>query len=396
MEDDTEADWSDRDDEFENPENSEDSADLSISAKDFGELLVAPADWTIGTLYSQIGVQIDLDPAFQRRNVWNSKAKSRFIESLFLGIPIPQILLSSKKGQKSSFIVLDGKQRLLTIKEFLDGKFSNNNRSFKLKDLRVLKELEGKTWQQIKEDPTISADLLNETQRTTVLRGWDNENVLYEIFYRLNSGSVKLSPMELRTSLYPGDFLKFIIGWTEKIGSLHHLLRKTQPDPRMADVELAVRYLAIIDNDITYNGDLKTFLDETCQRYNAQWIGDFEDDILAKLAVMNSAIDAGIKIFGVNGFCRKFVRGAFENRFNRAIFDVMVTSLSDDRFRTFALANPQQIIDAFKALSADNEFVRSVETTTKSVEATRARFYKWFDKINETSGIVLKLPAIKK
>lgn len=396
MNDEVEPDWPDRDDEFENSENSEDSSDLSISVKDFGELLVAPADWTIGTLYSQIGVQIDLDPAFQRRNVWNTKAKSRFIESLFLGIPIPQILLSSKKGQKSSFIVLDGKQRLLTIKEFIDGKFSNNNRIFKLKDLRVLKELEGKTWEQIKKDTAISGDLLNETQRTTVLRGWENENVLYEIFFRLNSGSVKLSPMELRTSLYPGDFLRFIVGWTEKIGPLHKLLRKTQPDPRMADVELSVRYLAISDNDIVYIGDLKKFLDEICQRYNGQWTDEFGEAISAKLDKMNSAIDAGMRVFGEKGFCRKYVADDFENRFNRAIFDVMVTSLSDDGFRAWALANPRETKDAFIALSADNEFVRSVETTTKSVEATKTRFSKWFEEVKKISGLELAMPAIKK
>ena len=387
--------WDDRDEEFEASETSENSSDLTTTADDFNNLLIAPADWTIGTLYSQIGGQIDLDPAFQRRNVWNPKAKSGFIESLFLGIPIPQILLSAKKGQKSSFLVLDGKQRLLTIKEFLDGKF-NNGTKFKLRGLRILKTLEGKTWKEIENDPAVAGDLLNETLRTAVLRGWESENVLYEIFYRLNSGSVKLSPMELRTSLYPGEFLKFIIAWTENIGPLHRLLRKTQPDPRMADVELSVRHLAFADPNITYAGDLKAFLDSTCVAYNEAWNDDFEKQLVDRLDQMNAAINVGIVAFGPTQFCRKFVDGKFESRFNRAIFDVLVLALSNDLFRAWAEKNPVEMVDAFSKLSSENnDFIRSVETTTKSVDATRTRFKEWYGAIEKVSGIKIKMPEIK-
>ena len=154
--------WEDRDEDFETEDANEESSDLKLSEDDFKHLLVAPADWTISTLYDQIGKQIDLDPEFQRRNVWNTRSKSLFIESLFLGIPIPQILLSSRPSQKSSFLVLDGKQRLLAIKEFIDGKFENG-RNFRLKGLRILKDLENKTWDEIKVDPELSGKLLNET-----------------------------------------------------------------------------------------------------------------------------------------------------------------------------------------------------------------------------------------
>lgn len=115
------------------------------------------------------------------------------------------------------------------------------------------------TWTDLQNTDDWADRLRNEPLRTTVLRGWQNESVLYEIFYRLNSGSVKLSPMELRMSLLPGDFLKFIIAWTETIGPLHRLLRKRQPDARMSDVELAIRYLAFRDQQTRYAGDLKRF-----------------------------------------------------------------------------------------------------------------------------------------
>lgn len=389
-------DWIDRDDEFIGDESDETSADLKLSEEKFSELLVAPADWTIETLYSQIGRQIELDPDFQRRNVWSAKAKSRFIESLILGIPIPQILLSAKPGSKSSFLVLDGKQRLLTIKEFLDGNLPNGNR-FKLRELRVLTDLEGKTWAEIKEDPDSASKLLNETQRTTVLRGWKDESVLYEIFYRLNSGSVKLSPMELRMSLYPGDFLKFILKWSEEIGPVHKLLKKRTPDPRMGDVELAVRFLAFADKEMVYEGDLKKFLDKLCSDYNMQFSEqEFRNKIRSTLESMDEGIRVGMAGFGPDRFCRKFIKNGYETRFNRALFDILSYSLSNKEFREWALGHGRELVEAFETLCAeDNSFIRSIETTTKSVEATDIRFTKWLTVCQQVSNIEIEPPIIK-
>ncbi|WP_169053534.1 DUF262 domain-containing protein [Alteraurantiacibacter aquimixticola] len=392
---DEEFDWVDRDTEFTDDDADESSADLSLSEDKFSGLLIAPADWTIETLYSQIGKQIDLDPDFQRRNVWSAKAKSRFIESLMLGIPIPQILLSSKPGSKSSFLVLDGKQRLLTIKEFIDGRLPNG-RHFRLKDLRVLTDLEGKKWDDLKDDPEAAAKLLNETQRTAVLRGWSDESVLYEIFYRLNSGSVKLSPMELRMSLYPGDFLKFILRWSEEIGPVHHLLKKRNPDPRMGDVELAVRFLAFDDNDLTYRGDLKAFLDSLCNNYNSQFENtNFVSDVEGRLDSMDQGIVVGLEAFGENRFCRKFTKGNYETRFNRALFDIFTYSLARPDFRLWASENGETLVAAFEQLSTDdNDFLRSIETTTKSVDATATRFGKWLNLCHQLSDVEIEMPAI--
>jgi hypothetical protein len=131
--------WDDRDEDFELAEPQDETDSHNVAVADFDGLVLAPSDWTVGTIYEQIGKQIDLDPDFQRRNVWSTGAKSKFIESIFLGVPIPQILLSSKKEARSSYLVLDGKQRLTTIREFLDGKLSNG-RTFKLRGLTVLEK----------------------------------------------------------------------------------------------------------------------------------------------------------------------------------------------------------------------------------------------------------------
>ena len=83
----------------------------NISTLSFSDLAVSATDWTVDTLISQIKKgNIQLDPSFQRRDAWNNKVKSRFIESLFLGLPIPQIILAEqkeKKGKESSLLLTE-------------------------------------------------------------------------------------------------------------------------------------------------------------------------------------------------------------------------------------------------------------------------------------------------
>lgn len=381
--------------EVEEPQNELDA--LSVSVADFDGLVLAPSDWTVGTIYDQIGKQIDLDPEFQRRDVWSRRAKSQFIESIFLGVPIPQILLSSKKNSRNEFLVLDGKQRLTTVKEFFDGKYTDG-KVFRLRGLSVLEDdLSGKTWQQIEKIDDWRNRFRNATIRTAVLRGWQNEAVLYEIFHRLNSGSVRLSPMELRMSLHPGPFLKFIIAWTSKIGPIHRILNKTTPDQRMRDVELAIRFLAFSDQDIQYTGNLKEFLDNCSLAYNAGFEDeDFQAAIVAKLESLNLAIDAGSAIFGPKNFSKKWTGTEYEFRFNRAIFDVMVGALSNLEFRSWAKEHPEQVEDAFKQLCVeDKNFVRAIESTTKTPENTRRRFEGWYSAVRNLSRIALEIPNIK-
>ena len=96
-----------------------DSEEKRISELDeISEIVVSGTDWTTETILHQIiGGNIELNPRFQRRDAWSKIRKSRFIESIVLGFPIPQIVLANNK-ERGKYIVLDGKQRLLTILQF--------------------------------------------------------------------------------------------------------------------------------------------------------------------------------------------------------------------------------------------------------------------------------------
>src|ERR1039458_5697472 len=120
--------------------------------------VVSGTDWTTETIVSQLKRRnIQLNPRFQRRDAWKRDRKSRFIESLIVGLPIPQIVLAESKQDRGKFIVLDGKQRLLSILQFW-GLGEGENNGYSLSGLTLRKDLKGKSYIKLSNDPAFEAD----------------------------------------------------------------------------------------------------------------------------------------------------------------------------------------------------------------------------------------------
>ncbi len=114
-----------------------------VHPTNLSSLVVYSRDWTIETINNQIQQKnIDLNPQFQRRNAWTDDKRSRLIESLIIGIPVPEIVLAEHPQKKKSFIVIDGKQRLLTIAGFIEPEISYWKRPI-LGKLDIKKNLNG-------------------------------------------------------------------------------------------------------------------------------------------------------------------------------------------------------------------------------------------------------------
>lgn len=380
-------------------EEEEDSEGPSgVTSDEFEQLLVAPIDWSVSTIHEILDSQVILNPEFQRRSVWNGTKKSRFIESLMLGIPIPQILLTPTSPKpRSPLWVLDGKQRLLALKEFFG---SEGRRGFRLSNLSILTELNGKRWDQIKDDEKYSNILLGAAIRTTIIRGWRDSRVLFEIFNRLNSGSVPLSPMELRMSLMPGPFLSWALRYTEEQRSLHRLLTArgnvSGGQSRMADVEILIRFIAFNQGRFMYKGNLRAFLDECCDWNNK----NFDRSAVEQIAnSLDLGIDEGFREFE-DVFCRKYVgagdgKFGYETRFNRAIFDVLIGALSREDIRAWASTNRGGLKSGYEELSRESStFNIAVSDTTKTPRNVRARFSAWYDKVYALTGIRIEMPKI--
>lgn len=351
-----------------------------LKEEDIGDLNAAVlfnTDWTVGTIVDQITKgNISLDPQFQRRNAWDITRKSRLIESLFVGLPIPNIVLAEKKGEKGRFIVIDGKQRLLSIVEF-----TAKSNPLVLADLSIRKNLEGKNLSEIRADPATAqsfSEFENQSIRTIVIRNWPSEKFLYLIFYRLNSGSLPLSPQELRKALHPGRFLDFVDEYLAVGRGVAKVMSGHNPDRRMRDSELVLRYVAFeLFYPALYDGNFKRFLDETVKAFNVGW-SERESVLNDKLRHLDEAIDAALEIFGLRGVFRKWNGERFENRLNRAVFDAVARYFSDGVVTKRARAKKNDVVEAFKRLCVDNlEFKRAIEQTTKTPWATQTRLALW-------------------
>ncbi|MFJ6067962.1 DUF262 domain-containing protein [Streptomyces tendae] len=392
-----ETDWDDLDGE-------EGDASDSVTSEDVTRAVVTDTDWTTETILSQLRRgNIQLNPRFQRRDAWNRPRKSKFIESLILGLPIPQIVLAEDKRRRGKFIVLDGKQRLLALRQFAAGSSfaadeeEDGFKGFGLTGLEVREDLKLATLKKMEKDDEYLDDLnafLNETIRTVVVRRWPNEDFLNLVFLRLNTGSVKLSPQELRQALHPGDFTDYLDDAASDSTWLRRALRIKKPDFRMRDVEVLLRFFAFQYKLEEYTGNLKKFLDDTVNDLNERW----EGEVVSIRRVgddCSKAIEATFEIFGDNAFFR-WSEGGYEGRFNRAVFDIMTFYLRDDRVRSAAVGQPEKVEKAFQRLCDRNaRFVESIQTTTKTPVATHRRLSLWGAELSEGLGIDISLPGLQ-
>jgi len=269
--------------------------DVSPKAESVSQAVLFNTDWTVETIHRQVQKgNINLDPKFQRREAWDDVRKSRLIESIICGFPVPNIVLAEDAVRKGRYLVIDGKQRLFSIVSFI-------NDELEMRGLALRKDLNGYKYSKLlKEFPEIIDNLENQPIRTVIIRAWPDEDFLYSVFYRLNSGSLPLSSQELRKALHGGKLLDYIDDYINGSKSFAAIFGET-PDRRMRDVELVLRYIAFQQFFTDYSGNLKKFLDDAVTFYDKNW--DTEKDSLDKhLNSLNTALETAIEVFGNDAF----------------------------------------------------------------------------------------------
>jgi hypothetical protein len=367
---------------------------------DKSALVVYSRDWTVETIVSQIKQKnIDLNPGFQRRNVWDDKRKSRLIESLVFGLPVPELVLAEDPEKPKSYIVIDGKQRLLTISGFLEpAKYPTWDKA-RIQGLKGAgTKLNNKAFSDLAESNESGPrrQILNADIRCTVLSGYQTTDVLYDIFNRLNTGSVPLSTQELRQSLSRGHFSDFLIQSTNTVLPLHRVLKLGGPDKRLRDAELLLRHLALKLRGNCYRGNLKVFLDETTQEFNLQWPA-LERKIRAEFTKFNRGLELLISILGPTKVGRKATAGEWEPRFNKVLFEAQAYYFSSLPKISPTPAQQKAFTNKLMRLCDDKDFRDSIETTTKTNDKYEQRFKAVRQLINDSFGKALKgVPVAKK
>ena len=368
-------------------ENIETEIDFETNWSQFKDLSLSASDWTVETLFGQIQKDnVDLTPNFQRREVWDIRKKSAFIESLMLGIPVPQIVLAQKRGARGRYTVLDGKQRLLSIRGFYEGEYA-------LSGLSVLKEMNGLHYNQLDDGWQDSLD--NSTIRAVRISGWKSDSVLFTIFHRLNTGSMPLNPQELRCALSPGPFTQYAAEFTCRNFELARLFsQRDMPDFRMRDVELLTRYGGLMLYPELFGGNLKKFLDDTTIRLNEEG-SPVTYDSLAQNAV------ATIKTFGeVYGEIER-IRGSHlplfsllqedkDPRFNRAVFDALCFSAQNEVIRSAIHEKRTDVAVGLLGLFKDARFIEACSLSTKTRQSLQRRVDLWSNTLHRIISIPVK------
>ncbi len=220
------------------------------------ELLYFGADFDIAGLVKRFGINEITIPSFQRQFVWNKSRASRFIESLLLGLPSPEMFFYQQEDAKMQ--VVDGYQRLSTLKNFYNKDFQG--KPFKLYYPNIQKRFEQLTYDDLPPDIKRKLDytIIHCTVVRTKTPKKKNYQSVYHLFDRLNSGGMNLTPQEIRNCMFIKsvilEFLKQdkVSNFFTDYMQINSLREKHQ--------EVALRVLALSNNLAKYTGNMNRFL----------------------------------------------------------------------------------------------------------------------------------------
>jgi hypothetical protein len=319
------------------------------------------ADYNVDSLVKRMSTGAFYKPDFQREFVWNQKQASRFIESLLMGLPVPGIFVYRTESNKH--LVIDGLQRLTTLERFYKGLFGA--KEFILLDVR--EPWENKSYIQLPEEDRLRLD--DSIIHTTVFKqdhpDDDNQSV-YEVFERINTGGLKLSPQEIRVcvSYAENEKLSFI--------SLLRTLNENASwrsiygpkSARLKDQELILRFLAFNHNADQYRRPLRNFLDTFMARNKIlteatkqQFTAEFE-----------KTIGLAFQALGEKAFRP-------EKTLNVAVFDAVMVGLAK-RIKRGPISDQGSIARKYELLLTDQTFIEAFKRSTADEQQIKTRLTK--------------------
>lgn len=325
--------------------------------------------------------ELDLQPSYQRKYVATPVIASRLIESILMDVPIPVIYLAEEKD--SSYSVIDGQQRLTSFLSFLNGSFPNGN-EFRLTGLKVFKELNKKAFKELSKEQQVK--IKTTTLHTIVIKKESNEDIKFEIFERLNTGSIKLNEDEIRNTVYRGAYIE-LLAELENNAIFNELLQNENAKKRMLYRSMILRFFALSEKSyLNYKPSMKQFCNKEL-RDNQNLGKEKQREYKERF---NHCIDLVKIVFGRNAFKRyqlgKDGNGSYGKNINMSLFDVQMCGFVCYS-KNEILSNADNIREAMLDLMANNEdFKDSIEKSTSDKKVLQSRFRIWFDKLEEILG----------
>jgi uncharacterized protein with ParB-like and HNH nuclease domain len=359
------------------------------------ELTSTPNDFNVKTLFDYIdrNPPVIKIPSFQRNYVWDIKRASKLIESLIIGLPVPQIFLYEER--RNEFLVIDGQQRLMSIYYFIKGRFPKLE---KRTEIRQIIDLEGTLPtsilhnddfftkfnlvlpEQIPGQPNqfnkLNYETLGEYQMQFELRPirsiivkptskQDDDDAIYEIFNRLNSGGMNVEKQEIRMSLYHSNFY-MMLNRINMIEQWRKLLGLSTPDLHMKDVEYLLRGFAmLIEGDEYSASSMVKFLN-----YFSKRAQKFTDEKVAYLErLFHSFLES----------CSELPSDSFKNlndQFSITLFESIFAAVCFIPFQTESLVSGRVVYESVRSLRNDEMFRKAAERSTSNRANVRSRLQR--------------------
>ena len=361
--------------------------DEDVSSVREYDIIASPNDFNVKTIFDFIESGVVVIPPFQRHFVWDLKRASRLIESIVMGLPIPQVFLYEKA--KNEWLIIDGQQRLLSIYYFIKQRFPKPRKRAELRK-RLLTQAattssllsDNDFFQGFKlslpVDPGfppnaldgLDYDTLGDHRRTFELRTIRNVIVkqaspsghqsIYEIFSRLNTGGMNLYPQEIRMSLNPSEFLNMLarVNFADRWRAL---LERVDADAHLRDIEYLLRGLALLIDGGTYTPSMVTFLNRFARKCARDWSHDdveYAESLLG--AFFTSCENVGAAAF--HGQTSQFTISVFDAVFVGACAaayqrgDTEIAALDEDRLDN--LRNEEKFKDATQSRTTGSGHVK--------------------------------------
>lgn len=334
------------------------------------ELVTSQVDYNLTTIKDLVDTgAVNLTPGYQRRFRWNNVKKSKFIESLLMNVPVPQVYFN--EDDYGSYSVIDGKQRFSSIHEYLSN-------SFPLEGLQVFSDINGLKFLEL---PTRLQTILRTrpTVRATIILRQSDRDIKYEVFQRLNTGGVHLNPQEIRNNAFTGILNETInrLGESKEFHNALGIRNKHSSAiyQQMRDSELVLRFFTFRDSWGTFKGGIRRSMDSFMEKNRNMHINEINDyrqlflDTLGKVTY----------VFGDHSFHRWMPeKNTWRHQVLASLYDAQMFSFQ--KFpRSHIEGKSEIIMEKFIKLFEDDDFRKSIDAATNTPQYIRVRISKMIE-----------------
>ena len=334
-------------------------------------LVLQSSDFSLETIAKMVEQgAIDASPQYQRRERWSHEAQSLLIESFLLNVPVPPVYLA--EDDFGTYSVIDGKQRITAISQFMRDKF-------KLKGLEEFPGLEGVFFKDLPRELKNALSIRPYIRVVTLLKQTSPE-LKYEVFTRLNSGGEPLLAQEIRNALFRGklnDEIMLASGAPFLSQQLKIKTKKETAYTTMQDVELVLRFLTLENSWTDFSGDMRRSMDKFMED-NAKINITKRNALSSKFSIALGRCEI---LWGEDSFKRPSTNTDTRDQFLSGLYDaqmIAVSKLSENKFKKI-VSNIASARKETKALFKDLQFDDSVRRSTNSPVRVKYRITKMID-----------------